>query len=109
MGKYLRTCIPLMLLVLLVSASAYAGGVTAAALQKAGWDCTTPIAGNVHCTPPGEPTLGDLIMGAAAPATLYLTNFSADGNTLAGTELLIRADLYHGQLCETDPIGPPLT
>jgi len=32
-----------------------------------------------------------------APATLYLTNFSADGSTLVGTELLIRANLYAGQ------------
>ena len=74
----------------------------------AGWDCSPDIiipaiGGYFHCAPPGSPSLLDLITGAASPPNLHL-NVYYDGLTpqtqlLAGTERLVRADLFRGQPC----------
>lgn len=92
------------------------GGATMAKAQAAGWDCGDPpatILGYFHCTPPGKPSLGEAI-GAGAPSiALRVFNDDAD-RTLAGTEQLLRADLYQGQPCPQDnlaawdflPVGP---
>ncbi len=108
--KITGALLSLLLLLLTFSAVAYAGGGhTASQLTRAGWFCV--IAGPndwTHCFKPGfDPTSESLIVKV----------FSEDGNTFLGTELLLRADLYHGQPCAQDgggeygllppfPVGP---
>jgi hypothetical protein len=80
--------------------------------QKAGWDCNPPILllGHYHCSPPGRPSVADVIAGTNAPSIVHQV-FRPDGS-FAGTEQLIRADLYAGQPCPQDqwlpvpPVGP---
>jgi hypothetical protein len=77
-----------------------------------GWDCNPLIliGGHYHCSPPGRPSVADIIAGTDVPTVVHQV-FVPDG-TFAGTELLIRADLYAGQPCPTDqwlpvpPVGP---
>ena len=84
-----------------------AQGVSPAQLQRAGWDCFLPpldFNPNVHCAPPGQ--LEGIISGEAASATLFAfatTDLGSTDAPLLGTERLIRADLFHGQPCPTDP------
>jgi len=84
-----------------------AQGVSPAQLQRAGWDCFLPpldFNPNVHCAPPGQ--LAQVILGEAAAATFLAfatTDLGATDAPLLGTERLIRADLFHGQPCPTDP------
>ncbi len=77
-----------------------------------GWDCNPLIliGGHYHCSPPGRPSVADIIAGTDV-ATVEHQVFEPDGR-FAGTETLIRADLYAGQPCPTDqwlpvpPFGP---
>ncbi|HXG76597.1 MAG TPA: hypothetical protein VNJ53_08510 [Gaiellaceae bacterium] len=91
-----------------LAGSALGGGATMAQAQAAGWDCGDPpetIFGYFHCTPPGKPSLGAAI-GAGAPSiTLRVYNDDAS-RTFAGTELLIRADLFDGHVpaCPQDSL-----
>jgi hypothetical protein len=89
------------------AAAAGAGGPggTLAQAQAAGWDCNPPVLifGYRHCAPPGKPSVADLIAGTNVPS-LVLRVFSPDG-TFAGTELLLRADLYAGQGCPQDSLS----
>ena len=95
-----------------------AHGGTMAQAQAAGWDCGDPpttIFGYFHCAPPGKPSLGAAI-GAGDPS-IFVRVYNDDlGRTFAGTELLIRADLFDGHVppCPQDsladwgflPVGP---
>jgi hypothetical protein len=77
-----------------------------------GWDCNPLIliGGHYHCSPPGRPSVADIIAGTDVASVEHQV-FLPDGS-FAGTEMLIRADLYAGQLCPTDqwlpvpPVGP---
>ena len=85
------------------------GARTLTQAQAAGWDCTPLIliGGHYHCSPPGRPSVADIIAGTDVASVVHQV-FDADGS-LAGTELLIRADLYAGQPCPTDewlPVPP---
>jgi len=108
----------LMTAVLALLAAAAAGGVEAngvspAKLTKAGWSCLNPAAAfpanpNVHCFPPGH--LEGVIAGTAATAhllTFATPDVQAEEAPLLGAERMIRADLFHGQPCPTDPPGGP--
>jgi hypothetical protein len=81
--------------------------------QQAGWDCTPLIliGGHYHCSPPGRPSVADIIAGTDVASVVHQV-FLPDG-TFAGTEVLIRADLYAGQPCPQDewlsvPPGGPV-
>jgi hypothetical protein len=77
-----------------------------------GWDCNPLIllGGHYHCSPPGRPSVADIIAGTDVASVEHQV-FLPDGS-FAGTEFLIRADLYAGQPCPTDqclpvpPFGP---
>jgi hypothetical protein len=90
-----------------VSAS---GPRSLALAEAAGWDCNPLIliGGHYHCSPPGVPSVQDIVDGTATTPSIVHQVFLPDG-TFAGTELLIRADLFAGQLCPTDqwlPVPP---
>ena len=75
-----------------------------------GWNCDPLIllGGHYHCSPPGRPGVADIIAGTDVPSITHQV-FRPDGS-LAGTELLIRADLFAGQPCPTDewlPVPAP--
>jgi hypothetical protein len=78
--------------------------------MASGWDCTPLIliGGHYHCSPPGKQAVTDIIAGTADSPSIVHTVFREDGQ-FAGTELLIRADLWAGQPCPTDiwlPVPP---
>jgi len=78
--------------------------------QEAGWDCDplVLIGGHYHCSPAGKPGVLDIINGTATSPSIVHQVFRPDG-TFAGTETLIRADLFAGQPCPTDqwlPVPP---
>jgi hypothetical protein len=78
---------------------ASAQGLSADTLNEDTWDCVDfGVLGN-HCGPEGW--LDSLLTGEAEAVTLLVFS-STDGHFL-GTELNIRADLYQGQPCPTDP------
>jgi len=86
-----------------------AGGRTLDDAIADGWNCTPLIllGGHYHCSPPGRPGVGDIIAGTDVPTVEHQV-FRVDG-TFAGTEILIRADLFAGQPCPTDewlPVPP---
>lgn len=88
---------------LAASASAAGGpGGDMTQAQANGWDCTPQIliGGYYHCAPPGKPSVANLIEGSDA-STLVLRVFRP-GGSFAGTELLLRSDLYAGQSCPQD-------
>ncbi len=96
--------------VVLVGTAGGAGTHTLAQAQAAGWDCNPLIliGGHYHCSPPGKPSVGDIIAGTATAPSIVHQVFRPDGS-FAGTETLIRADLYAGQPCPTDqwlPVPP---
>ncbi len=104
-----RLLIPVMLGLLAVlpvsTVSAQGGGP--AQLQRAGWACFQPppdFNPYIHCAPPGQ--LEGIVSGEAA-AGMFLafatTDLGATDAPLLGTERMIRADLFHGQPCPTDP------
>jgi hypothetical protein len=97
----------LCLLAALPASAVSASGVSPAQLQRAGWSCLLPppeFNPNVHCAPPGQ--LEGVISGEAS-AAMFLAFATSDPHatnaTLLGTERMIRADLFHGQPCPTDP------
>ncbi len=85
---------------------------TLAQASANGWDCNPLIllGGHYHCSPPGRPSVADIIAGTDVPSVVHQV-FLPDGS-FAGTETLIRADLYADQPCPTDqwlpvpPVGP---
>jgi hypothetical protein len=118
MRKLIGTIAILGLFTAVAAGGVEANGVSPAKLTKAGWSCLNPAAAfpdnpNVHCFPPGH--LEGVIAGTAATAhlvTFATPDVGAEEAELLGTERMIRADLFHGQPCPTDPPGatasPPL-
>ena len=95
---------------ILAGAVSGAGQHTLAQAQAAGWDCNPPIliGGHLHCSPPGKPGVQDIIDGTSTSPSIVHQVFRPNG-TFAGTETLIRADLFAGQRCPTDqwlPVPP---
>jgi hypothetical protein len=98
--------------IVLVGTAGGVGNRTLAQAQRAGWDCNPLIliGGHYHCSPPGRPSVADIIAGTDVPSVQHQV-FLPDGS-FAGTEILIRADLYAGQPCPRDqwlpvpPFGP---
>ena len=95
---------------ILAGAVSGAGQHTLAQAQAAGWDCDPLIliGGNYHCSPPGKAGVLDIIDGTATSPSVVHQVFRPNG-TFAGTETLIRADLFAGQPCPTDqwlPVPP---
>lgn len=93
-------------LVLLPLGQATAAGISPAQLSRAGWDCILPppFNPNVHCAPRGA--LAGIIAGEAEVVTMLAfatTDTTATDAELLGTERMIRADLFNGQPCPTDP------
>ena len=90
--------------------AAAAGERTLDQALAAGWNCAPLIllGGHYHCSPPGRPGVADIIAGTNV-ATIQHQVFRPDGS-FAGTEILIRADLYAGQPCSQDewlPVPAP--
>jgi hypothetical protein len=78
--------------------------------QAAGWDCNPMIliGGHYHCSPPGKPSVQDIVDGTATSSSIVHQVFRPNGE-FAGTETLIRGDLFAGQPCPTDqwlPVPP---
>jgi hypothetical protein len=93
-----------------VSAASGSSGHSLAQAQAAGWDCEPLIliGGHYHCSPPGKPGVLQIIDGSATAPSIVHQVFRPDG-TYAGSETLIRADLFAGQPCPTDqwlPVPP---
>lgn len=86
-----------------VAGVAWSSGATMDRAESAAWDCNPKvlILGYYHCAPPGKASVLDLVTGVAAPASLQVRVFRPDG-TFAGTETLLRADLYAGQPCRQE-------
>jgi hypothetical protein len=90
-----------------VPMGAMARGISPAQLTKAGWTCILPppeFNPNVHCLP------SDQLAGVAsgeARVVISLAFATDDLNAtearLLGTERMIRADVFAGQPCPTDP------
>ncbi len=81
-----------------------------AAAQAAGWDCDplVLIGGHYHCSPPGKDGVLEILAGTATAPSIVHQVFRPDGS-FAGTETLIRADLFARQRCPTDqwlPVPP---
>jgi hypothetical protein len=85
------------------SALAISSRLTLDQAIASGWDCgpLVLIGGHFHCSPPGKEGVIEIIEGTADSPAIMHTVFRADGQ-FAGTELLIRADLFAGQPCPTD-------
>ena len=78
--------------------------------QAAGWDCDplVLIGGHFHCSPPGKEGVVEIIAGTAESPSIVHQVFRPDG-AFAGSETLIRADLFANQPCPTDqwlPVPP---
>lgn len=71
--------------------------------KAADWDCSPEelIVGYFHCAPRGKASVLDIVTGAASPPSVVLRVFNPD-ESFAGTEQLLRADLYAGQPCPQD-------
>ena len=87
-----------------------AGQHSMAQAQASGWDCEplVLIGGHYHCSPPGKEGVVEIIDGTATSPSIVHQVFRPDGS-FAGTETLIRADLFAGQKCPTDqwlPVPP---
>ena len=101
-----ETALPAPLLVSEAGAAAVAaattGHPTPTDLMSRGWTCfTPPVPNRIVCSRPnqGSPTVGNP-PPQDRPATFTFWLFNASG-VFTGTELLIRTDLYKGQLCES--------
>jgi hypothetical protein len=88
-------------------AAVSAGGPSPAQLTRAGWTCILPppeFNPNVHCLPANQ--LAGVISGEAevVVALAFATDdLAATEARLLGTERMIRADIFAGQPCPTDP------
>ena len=86
---------------------AAAGGPSPAQLTRAGWTCILPPPAfnpNVHCLPANQ--LQGVISGEARVVTALAfrtSDLAATDAELLGTERMIRADIFAGQPCPTDP------
>jgi len=91
----------------LVGTAGGAGNATWAQAKAAGWGCDPEIliVGYYHCAPPGKPSVAALIAGTDVPSITLRVFYDNADRTLAGTELLLRADLYAGQPCPQDDLA----
>jgi hypothetical protein len=84
--------------------SASPGGLSPGALSEHGWGCADVVHA-VHCIPPG--LVAKVFSGQPPPAFTVLVFDTRDATDtdapFLGTEHNIRADLFHGQPCPTDP------
>jgi hypothetical protein len=79
---------------------AVAAGLTPTDLAARGWDCgPTPIPNTIGCSQKDRPTPGNP-PPADRPASFTALLFT-DGGSFIGTVILIRSDLYQGQICES--------
>jgi hypothetical protein len=85
----------------LAASAAPAGAATAFQLEKAGWTCIAPlpVTDEQHCF--GPKGFDRLISGEARAVKALV--FDANGQEFLGVELNLRADVFHGQPCPTDP------
>jgi hypothetical protein len=103
--RLLALTLPAVLVVLVAVGTASPDSrATKAQVIAAGWDCSPNIRilGYFHCSPPGHPSLLDVINGAAKPPSLILRVYDGQTNLFAGTEQLIRADHFAGQPCRQE-------
>ena len=91
----------------LVGSAGGAGKATMAQAKAAGWDCNPEvlIVGYFHCAPPGKPSVADMIAGTDVPSIVLRVFYNNPDRTLAGTEHLMREDLYAGQPCPQDNLA----
>jgi len=91
--------------------AASAHGVSPDQLGQADWTCFVPAPGdNVHCAPPGG--LARVLDSSAETMTFLVFQTSdpqAEEAPSLGTEFIVRADLFRGQPCPTDPPGRQYT
>ena len=91
----------LALLVMTVTSVVYAQGNSPAQLSRAGWLCENVSGLGVHCFAPGafrsSPSVQVKVFNTSDP--------TATDAPFLGTEILIRDDLYAGQLCTQDGGG----
>ncbi len=90
-----------LLVTLALTSVASAGGNSPGHLSEKGWNCFDPDGPGpltVHCMPPGAGA-----SSASMSVKVYDTvDPTATDAGFLGTEILIRADLYHGQPCPQD-------
>ena len=88
-----RIATPLIVTLCLFGGTTTAGGLTSEQLARAGYTCI-PAGPNdwIHCF------LARKFPKPSVPVKV----FSTDGMEFLGTELLLRADKYHGQPCPQD-------
>jgi hypothetical protein len=90
-----------------VPMTAIAGGLSPAQLAKAGWTCILPppeFNPNVHCLPSDQ--LAGVVSGEARVVislAFATDDLGAAEARLLGAERMIRADVFAGQPCPTDP------
>ena len=101
-SKFFGILVSVMLLMLTFSAAA-AAGPTVGQLENAGWFCFDPDGPGpfgMHCIKPQLNPAGE-------PASVPVMVFDAVTGEFAGTEVLIRADVYEngGQLCPQEGLG----
>ncbi len=90
-------------LVTLGASPASPHGVSPAQLGQAGWGCAF-VLGAVHCARPGG--FEAVVAGTAETMTFLVfqtANPQAEEAPFLGTEFIVRADLFRGQPCPTDP------
>ncbi len=87
-----------------IAAASRSPGLSPKQLSDSGWTCFNVPPLGVHCSPPGKP------WPPTQPAAQLLyffntTDPSSDIPDFTGTETLIRADIFNGQPCPTEPSG----
>jgi len=104
--KFFAFTLALALVVFLQPSTAanQAHGLSPKQLSDSGWTCFNVPTLGVHCSPPGEewPPTEPVVQ------LLYFFNTtdpSSDVPDFTGTETLIRADIFNGQPCPTEPSG----
>jgi hypothetical protein len=80
------------------TSSASAQGLNAGLLQARGWDCPF-VLGAIHCAPPG----GLARVGSGEALMMIFLVFDVTNGKFLGTEVIVRADVFSGQPCPTDP------
>lgn len=101
MKRFMVGAVVAALLVWPLAGAGNSEGLTAAQLEAAGWTCF-PVPGlGVHCAAPNQP------FPPTGP-TAQLLYFDEDTGAFAGTESLVRADIFAKRataVCPTDPSG----
>jgi hypothetical protein len=85
-----------------IASEAAAAHLNPTELMDRGWVCRQPpVPNRIVCSHPnqGFPVVGNP-PPADRPANFTFLTFDGAG-TFIGTEILLRTDLYHGQLCES--------